>query len=370
MQTKGIDDAGISPHNFFVFRTRKDIDKLGSFVGGIIANRINTDSSWLSNQSIGISGLKRLNTSTSVIAGAAGTINDVKFGNIGKSMYYSAGIFTSVSYGFFYNAYIDLVGKDFNPVMGYLDEPDHGLAATDFGYKWRATQKSKFSYFYIVSSPSYRWTLSTGRQETLYADLIPGFTLKNSLDISFLVAEYKADTLFENWYLDENNAIAAGTYKMFNNAISFTSPGGLSFGGDLYASYGDYYGGKRIFINPSAHYSVTRHLTVSLDYEYNRIAFEKFLEIDSSTLYKTNLVRLKIAYIISTKLSIKVYTQYDDLSHTITGNFRFRYNPREGTDLYLVINRGLNTDLDRVDPHLPRVNSDEITVKFIKTFSL
>ena len=85
---------------------------------------------------------------------------------------------------------------------------------------------------------------------------------------------------------------------------------------------------------------------------------------------KTNLVRLKIAYLISTKLSIKIYTQYDDLGHTITGNFRFRYNPREGTDLYVVVNRGLNTDLNRLDPHLPRVNSDEIIVKFIKTFSL
>jgi len=370
MQTKSIGDIDVAPHNFFVFRTRKDIDKLGSFIGGIITNRLNTDSTHSSNQSIGISALKRLNTEVSVLAGAAATLNDADFTGVGKSMYYSVGIYRSASYGFLYGASLDVVEKNFNPVMGYLDEPDHGLASGNFSYQWRAKEKSKVEYWYVNTNPSYRWTLSTGKQETLYADLSPGFTMKHGVGFNVTVAQYKVDTLFEDWYLDEHNAISAGTYKMFNNAFYLSSPSGLGYGGSLNASYGDFYGGKHIYINPDVYYNINRHLSVGVTYEYNRIAFDKFLEVDSSTLYQTNLIRLRISYIISTKLSIKLYTQFDDLNHTITGNFRFRYNPREGTDLYIVIDQGLNTDLEAFNPHLPRTDNREVTVKFVKTFEL
>ena len=44
------------------------------------------------------------------------------------------------------------------------------------------------------------------------------------------------------------------------------------------------------------------------------------------------------------------------MNNTISTNLRMRYNPKEGTDLYVVLNQGLNTDRkSRLDPHLPVV---------------
>ena len=62
--------------------------------------------------------------------------------------------------------------------------------------------------------------------------------------------------------------------------------------------------------------------------------------------------------------------QYDDLSDLVSANLRFRYNPKEGTDLFIIYNQGTNTDVTRLDPHLPVVDNQAVTVKFIKTFEL
>jgi len=93
MQTKGIPTSNIAPHNFFVFRTRKDIDPLGSFVGGILTNRLNTDSTLASNQTIGLGILKRFDEHLSFLGGAASTISDVELSGLSKGGYLNLGMF-------------------------------------------------------------------------------------------------------------------------------------------------------------------------------------------------------------------------------------------------------------------------------------
>ncbi len=50
-------------------------------------------------------------------------------------------------------------------------------------------------------------------------------------------------------------------------------------------------------------------------------------------------------------------------------NFRFRYNPREGNDLYIVFNEGRNTYRNIDEPRLPLYNSRSILVKYTYTFT-
>jgi len=370
MQTKGIAENDIAPHNFFVFRTRKDIDHLGSFVGGILTNRWNTDSSGTSNQTIGASILKRLNSNLQILGGAAGTLTNANFNLLGPSMYYSAGIYNSSVTKFNYGASIDLVGKDCNPVMGYLDEPNHGFTSGYLGYYFKAPDKSKIEYYGSNLYAEYRWVLTSGARETFYSDLFPSISFKSQANINFSLYQYKIDSLFSDRHLDDHNAIAKGTYKMFNETLNLTAPQKSVYGASLSTSYGGYYGGERFFIAPDVSYSFNKHFQVGLHYEYNHISFQKYLDIDSSTLYQSHLIQLRVNYIFSTKFSLKLYTQYDNISKSISSNLRFRYNPKEGTDLYIVINQGSNTDRYRLDPQLPLIDQQAVTVKFVKTFAL
>lgn len=370
MQTKGITEDSIAPHNFFVFRTRKDIDKLGSFAGGIFTNRLNTDSTHSSNQTIGLGMLKRLNQHLSLLGGVTGTLINADVKGLGNSMFYNVGIANNKTEGFIYSGFAEVVGKNFNPVMGYLDETNHGLLSGDVSYQWLAGKESKVQYWYFFSDNSYRWILSSGKRETFSTDLWPGLLFKNGAFIEASLFSYTIDSLSYQWYLDDENAIAPGTYKMFTNYLNMHAPENSNYAANLFLSYGGFYGGQRLSISPDAAYSFNKHLSVGIAYEYNRIPFTKYLEIDSVTLYQSNLFRLRVSYIISTKVALKLYMQIDNINHSISGNFRFRYNPHEGTDLYIVINQGQNTDIERLDPHLPRINNQEVTVKFVKTFGL
>jgi hypothetical protein len=47
----------------------------------------------------------------------------------------------------------------------------------------------------------------------------------------------------------------------------------------------------------------------------------------------------------TTKLTFTTYIQYNTFSHRIITNARFRYNPREGSDLYIVYNEGIDSSI-------------------------
>ncbi len=49
-------------------------------------------------------------------------------------------------------------------------------------------------------------------------------------------------------------------------------------------------------------------------------------------------------------------------------NARFRYNPRDGNNFFIVFNESVNTDRDRITPALPRSNQRVVLLKFDYTF--
>ena len=368
MQTKGVETAGISPHNFTILRTRRDIDSLGSFIGAIVTNRLNTDTSRLSNQSLGIDFVKRLNQQLTIEGGVANTMENFETAEFAKGLYFHSGIFQSANTGFIYNATIDIVGQNIDPVMGYLDANDYGSVFTEFKYQWNIAKSNLLNYFFIFTDESYRWKLESGNTETIYSDLNTGINFKNGASIELMILSYKQDSLFFDWELDERNAISAGVYKMLNSSLSLYSPQQSNYSASLYSSYGGFYGGDRLYIQPEITYWVNKHFNFSLTYEYNHISFDHYLTEEKNTLYESNLIRLGLVYNFTTRYSLKTYLQFEDISHQTSTNLRFRYNPKEGTDLYIVINQGINNNRSRLDPKLPYIHDQAFTVKFTKTF--
>ena len=73
---------------------------------------------------------------------------------------------------------------------------------------------------------------------------------------------------------------------------------------------------------------------------------------------------------LSTKFSAAAFVQYSNDANEVTANIRIRYNPREGSDLYIVYNDGLNTDRLRDIPVLPRSMGRTLLVKYTYTFNI
>ena len=84
----------------------------------------------------------------------------------------------------------------------------------------------------------------------------------------------------------------------------------------------------------------------------------------------THLGRLKLSFALNQHISLSTFAQYNNLDERTSINARFRYHFREGTDLWIVYNEGLNLERDRgFDPRLPWSAGRNLLIKYSHTFS-
>ncbi|MCX6274468.1 MAG: DUF5916 domain-containing protein [Bacteroidetes bacterium] len=370
MQTKGDSIAGIAQHNFFVFRTRKDIDSIGSFAGGIITSRFNTNGDHRSDQTIAVDIVKKL-TQKLIVVGAYGiTTIDGAAENVHKSSDYNFAIFRSSRDGLSYSFTADWIGSKFIPAMGFVEETDLLSSGAGAGYVWQARKESKVAYRHLNVNFSYRYKPEVNKDESEFGNLEAGMSFKSGAVINIIPVEYKTDRLFSDWQIADHIIIPERKYSMYSAQVYLNSPQKTNIRGDLSLSGFDFYGGKGISVSPSLTYIFNKHFSAEASYELNRIQFPENFSDNGNSIYLSNLFRLNLSVFFSSKLSVKLLSQYDNLSNSVGSNLRFRYNPREGTDLYIVYNSGINTELNRLDPHLPLIDNQAVVVKFSKTFGL
>lgn len=370
MQTTKISNENIPAHNFFVFRTRKDIDEKGSVAGGIMTNRINFDNTHTSNQSLGLSIVKKIDEHLSYLIAVAGTTEDWNPKAFSRSTYYEGGFFRRGREGWTYSFTGDYIGREFNPAMGFTSENDLGNVHTDFGYRWKADESKKASYRFLNTNFRYKWKPFLDKEESFFANFESGINFKSGAEIEATFIEYFYDVLFSDWQIADHILIPTGPYKMFAPDIQLNSPEKGSYNASLWFKCGDFYGGNRISLTPSVTLRLNKHFKAGLDYEYNRIKFPDSFSDNGNALFQTNLVSANISFFFSSKLSVKILSQYEDISHQLSSNLRIRYNPQEGTDLFIVINQSLNAMRSQLDPTPPLVSAQAVTVKFLKTFAL
>jgi len=370
MQTAAVRNDSIDAHNFFVFRTRRFTDSLGSFIGGIITNKINTSGKAASYQSVGAGVVKVFNQNLTITGSISGTFENADVTQFAQHAYCNAALIRTAKEGWNCYAEFGLIGKDFEPSMGFTQENDLGNIALQGGYTWRAKQKSKLAYYFVHSNSRYKWKPSFGKEESKFINGEIGFTLKDGAEIKLTPVEYFTDTLFEKWNLTDHIHIPQKKYSMFTPDIELSAPAQSTYSAELMTKWGDFYGGKRISIIPSVTYIFNKHFATGIEYQYDHIQFPEEFSDDGDALFQNHLLRVNLAYFFSSKISVKLLSQFDDLSNQVTSNLRIRYNPREGTDLYVVFNQGLNTDRTRLMPHLPVIDAQAVTVKFIRTFDV
>ncbi|MBN2481079.1 MAG: hypothetical protein JXB19_05025 [Bacteroidales bacterium] len=72
----------------------------------------------------------------------------------------------------------------------------------------------------------------------------------------------------------------------------------------------------------------------------------------------------------STATSLAAFVQYNTAIDKVITNLRFRFNPREGNDFYIVYDEGLKTRAEREGLSLPRSSGRTILLKYTYTFRL
>jgi len=364
MQTAPLDAAQVPSENMGVLRVRHRVFNPFSYVGGILTTRLGTDGSY--NTVYGLDGIFRvhgddyifLNWAQSYETGksnSAVSLDPARF-RIGWERRTQKGLGSNLS--------LSYSGKDYNPGLGFELREDFIRLGNRITYGWMPGEKS-FLNQHNVFADGYVYFRNEDR--TLEsAEIGPGwgFIAKSGWNGEFALKLYRESVREEISFYDKV-FVPPGEYEFYGLKGYFETP----FGNLLYATVsidaGSFYDGAKATISVKPTWGISSDLTLDGYYEFDRVDFSR-----RHQALTAQIARIRLLATLSTKFSASAFIQYDSAADEVTANLRFRYNPKEGNDFYIVVNEGLNTDRFGYHPSRPSYSSRAIMIKYSYTFVL
>lgn len=351
-----------SSENMSVSRIRRRIFNQNSYIGAMTTARISTNGNY--NFAYGIDGIFRVIRQNFLSFNWAQTFeskpNDERnrFGNSRWHLQYEKRILKN----FGYDLSISRAGKSYNPGLGF--ESRHNF--TRFGDRifWAHLSGEKSVLLnHQISIYGYIY-LRNQTNTTESAELSPSwdaaFKKGQILQIKWRnTFESTSDTL----PLSEKVRINPGKYQFQSMYALFATPDNLPLKVRLEIEGGQFYTGHKLSLSQRSSWRLSRYLELSSYLQWNRIWLPTGMQHTDVTICQ---MRLRLS--LNVKISAETLVQYNTSQHQISSNVRFRYNPKEGNDFYVVFNKGTNTDRFRVELVLARLSSRTVILKYSYTF--
>ncbi|HET6244461.1 MAG: carbohydrate binding family 9 domain-containing protein [Bacteroidetes bacterium] len=372
MQTMAMEEEGLPSENFSVLRVKKELYNNGSYVGGILTNRISISDLSVSNQVAGVDYLHRINRKWFTSGAFSGTFNSREETSFTRNnMAAQFKLVKQSNRGFSHILDAKYLGEDFDPAMGFMRFNNLTQFRSGNSYSWVTENSKHIAGYKLESVLMNARNSSTGASEISNINVSPLLHFKNGSMIKLTPFEFYQDTFNFSWNMNSDIIVPAGNYPMWFSSVYMSSPATKRYKLESYAKKGDYYGGHMNNIWIGGKFNLNKYFQFETSYDYNHIRFANdFHILNQEALFETHLVTLNLNFQLNSKISMKALVQYDDMSNNFGSNFRFRYNPREGTELFIVINHGVNTMRQPMQPlnqELPLIANQSVIVKFIRT---
>lgn len=365
MQTAASDALDLSSENFGVLRLQRRVLNANSFVGAMGTSRVDTEGRY--NVTYGVDGsfrvvgdeyltLKWLQT----FQGGDGAA-DVAPGGLDAGRLVLDWTRRRLS-GLSYQAAFTWSGPGYEPGVGFEPRRDFTRGQGDLGYTWFPGEGAAFRRIWTGSRNSVWVRNATDDVET--AQLEPFLQLETGIG---MVLRISSNTRYEDvdrdFSLSESVEVPMGRYWATEGALELRAARAWPVRPNVTLTTGEFFDGTRIGLQSGVTWPASRHLEVVGGWEWNRVRFE-----DRNQALDSRLLRLTLRGAVDTRFSIDAFGQYNSLTGQLTGNTRFRYNFREGQDLWLVWNEGLNLERDPLDvPRLPFADARTLTLKYSHT---
>lgn len=254
-------------------------------------------------------------------------------------------------------------GPGYEPGLGFEARRDFTRGQSDWSYQWFPGEGATFRRIWAGTQSSAWIRNGDDRVETALVE--PFVQLETTVGTTFRVS---ARALYEDviapFSLSSEAEVPAGTYWAREAAFEFRSPRGWAIRPNLTLTTGEFFDGQRFQVNTNFDWPVNAHLGLRGGWEWNRVRFG-----ERGQAFDASLLRLTSRLAIDTRLSIEVFGQYNSLSDQLTTNSRLRFQVREGQDLWMVWNEGLNLERDPLGvPRLPISDTRTLTLKYTHTF--
>ena len=362
MQTAKSDN--LPSENFGVFRLKKRVINQNSYVGGVYTSRLGLDGSF--NQAYGLDARVRV-TGDEYLKMVWGQTFENDFANkpfVLDNARFMLNWERVRKVGFHYDLYLSGSGPEYNPGIGFQHREDYYIYGGIFNYTWMMPAKSRL----VRHGPEIMafdfFSQSRGIRESSTLAFMYNFEFK-SLWQGRLGVDHSYENLFELFEISDEVNVPIGDYAFTQLSGMLMTPMTIPIWLVMDLDWGGFYDGSMLSVDALPNWSISSFFVLSGGYVFSKVDFP-----ERDQHFISHIGRIKALLMFSTKLSVSAFIQYNSEPHFVSSNIRFRYNPREGNDLWIVYNEGTNTDLDREIPSPPRLAGRTVMLKYTYTFRL
>ncbi len=362
MQTEKFGD--LSSENLNVMRLRKQVINPYSYIGCMVTSRIGKGDTW--NTAYRIDGIFRLFGDDYLTLKWAQSFEDNKKNQVvalePTKIYVNWNRRSNKGLG--YNLSFSRSGDDFNPGIGYERRDNYTRFGDLVQYGWFPDKESRLQNHQAFIEGFTFIRNDDGEIES--SEIGSGWqfeTKANSFGV-ITIKQFQEDVT-ESFSFSDDVDVPEGKYMFYGIEGEYSPLRGNSYRIGTYIKAGSFYDGRRITMSLIPVANISAHLQLEGKYQLNRVEFS-----DRNQKFTGHIFRLRALAFLNAKHSLIALIQYNSANDAIVTNLRYRYNPREGNDFYIVYNDGLNTDREREIPVLPRTSIRTILVKYSYTFNI
>jgi hypothetical protein len=368
MQTQTLSNSdgseALASENFGILRLRRQVINENSYIGGITTSRVGIDGTY--NLSYGVDGIFRLLDNDYINVKLAQIVMNSSEHNMlsldPSQLYFNWRRFNDkgLNYDFTYSR----SGKDFDPGIGFQTRSDYTHYFGAFGYGWIPGESSALqSHKVILKNMAYMENQNNSLQ-SYESRLSYEFRFKSDYN-GTLNLFHQIENVTDTFLFSTDAYVPAGRYGFTQFETHLNSPQSNQFILGLDFIGGSFYDGSRITFGVEPAWNIGSTLQLALTYDHNFLWFS-----NRNQSFSGGILGFKALAMFTTKLSISTFLQYNSAENDVLTNLRFRYNPREGNDFFIVINEGRSTYRNIADPRLPLYNSRSVLLKYTYTFTL
>lgn len=350
--------------NFGVARLRRQVINENSYIGGIVTSRIGFDGSY--NYAYGIDGIFKyadMDYLSIKLAQSQDIASETRLFSLDPT-YLSIELERRAQEGFLYGLKYAYWGNSFRPKAGFVFINNIHELKGDVGYGWTPRAESPIFNYSISSDINMTKRMEDGKIERLGITSRLMVNLKNGLGV-FIISGYNLDGVQRDFTLPGNIVVKAGDYSTWSLRTHFFTPRTKKIVARLGLDGGGFYDGQQLSSDLTLDFNVSSSMQMNLSYQMDYINFP-----NSNQQFTNNLARLKATYMMNTKISMSAFVQYNEVDNVLISNFRLRYNPKDGNDLYLVLNDTRYAQKDNMIPTPPVYINQTVLLKYTHTFQL
>ncbi len=364
MNMQTADHEALDGENFGVVRLRRRVLNENSYVGGMLTTRISN--AGRHNVVYAGDALLRLRGDDYLTVNLGQTLDDgpsIRQETLGATLARLRWERRNQQ-GFGYALDVTRAGPNFDPGLGFQARSDYLRIGDRLFVGWIPGPHSPLLSHSIALEGFAFLRNDDGSVESAEIGPAATFSFKSGSRLN-MRARARIENLDQSFRLSEDTEVPAGDYAFHDLTVSVSTPRQSLMTASLALSGGSFFDGSLVSATLSPRWAPSRHISLSGAYEYNRVRFDT-----RAQGFDSHLVRARVDMALSTQVLTSAFVQHSSVANRIEANFRLRYNPGEGHDLYVVYNQGLNTERFRVDPALPRTGSRTLLLKYSRTLTV